>query len=73
MALWAQLKEDYASKVKLNVCALRDEISAVQLGDCDNMQDDASKIKVYMNNFNLSADSDISTGEGGTMPHSEHT
>ena len=59
---------DYKSKVKLNVWALRDEMSAVRLGDCENVQDYASKIQGYVNDFNLCADSDCSTGGGGTRP-----
>jgi len=70
MALWDQLKEDDKSKVKLNVWALRDEMSAVKLRDCDNVQEYASKIQGYVNDFNLYADS--STGSG-TMPNSEHS
>jgi hypothetical protein len=37
MALWNQLMEDYKSKVKLNVSALPDEMSAVKLGDGGNV------------------------------------
>jgi len=70
-ALWDQLREDYKSKVKLNVWALRDEMSAVKLSDCENVQEYSSKIQSYVNDFNLCADSDSSTG--GTMPKSEHT
>jgi len=70
-ALWDQLKEDYQSKVKLNVWALRDEMSAVRLSDCENIQGYASKIQSYVNNFNHLADTDSSTGSG-TMPKSEH-
>jgi len=69
-ALWDQLKEDYKSKVKLNVWALRDEMSAVKLRDCENVQEYASKIQGHVNDFNLCADS--STGSG-TMPKSEHS
>jgi len=36
--LWDQLKEDYKSKVKLNVWALSDEMSAVKLRDCEDVQ-----------------------------------
>ena len=43
-ALWDQLKEDYKSKVQLNVWALQDEMSAVKLRDCENVQEFASKI-----------------------------
>jgi len=71
-ALWDQLKEDYKLKVKLNVWALRDEMSAVILSDCENVQEYASKILSYLNGFNLCADLDSSTGSG-TMPKSEHT
>jgi hypothetical protein len=72
-ALWEQLKEDYKSKVKLNVSALRDEMSAVRLSDCENVQEYASKIQSYVNDFNLCADTDTSLSTGsGTMPRSEH-
>jgi len=69
-ALWDQLKEDYKSKVKLNVWALRDEMSAVKLSNCENVQEYVSKIQGQVNDFNLCADS--STGSG-TMPKSEHS
>jgi len=72
-ALWDQLKEDYKSKVKLNVWALRDEMSAVRLSDCENVQEYASKIQSYVNDFNLCADTDSSSTGSGTMPKSEHT
>jgi len=71
-ALLDQLQEDYKSKVKLNVWALRDEMSALRLSDCENVQEYASKIPSYVNDFNLCADTDSSTGSG-TMPKSEHT
>jgi hypothetical protein len=67
-ALWDQLKEDYKSKVKLNVWALHDEMSAVKLSDCKNVQEYASKIQGYVNDFNLSVESSTST-----MPKSEHS
>jgi len=67
-ALWDQLKEDYKSKVKLKVWALRDEMSAVKLRDCENVQEYASKIQGYVNDFNLCAESST-----GTMPKSEHS
>jgi len=67
-ALWDQLKEDYKSKVKLNVCALHDEMSAVKLSNCENVHEYASKIQGYVNDFNLCAESST-----GTMPHSEHS
>jgi len=35
--LWHQLEENYKSKVKLNVSALRDEMSALRSGDCENV------------------------------------
>jgi len=54
-ALWDQLKEDFKSKVKLIEWALQDEMSSVRLGDCENVQNYASKIQGYMNNFNLCA------------------
>jgi len=72
-ALWDQLKEDYKSKMKLNVCALWDEMSAGWLSDCEKEQEYASKIHGYVNDFNLCADSDSSTGSGGTMAKSKHT
>jgi hypothetical protein len=72
-ALWDQLKEDYKSKVKLNVWAFRDEKSAVRLSDCESVQEDASKIQSYVNDFNLSADTDTRSSTGsGTMPKREH-
>jgi len=67
-ALWDQLKEDYKSKVKLNVWALRHEMSALKLSDCENVQEYASKIQGYVNDFNLCAESST-----GTMPKSEHS
>jgi len=69
-ALWDQLTEDYKSKVKLNVWALREEMSAVKLSNCENVQEYASKIQGHVNDFNHCADS--STGSG-TMPKSEHS
>jgi len=71
-ALWDQLKE-YKSKVKLNVWAMQFEMSAGRLGDCEHVQKYALKIQGYVNDFNLCANSDSSTGGGGTMPKSEHT
>ena len=68
-ALWDQLKEEYKSKVKLSVWALRDEMSAVRLSDCENVQEYTSKIQSYVNDFNLCTDTDSSTGSG-TMPKS---
>ena len=67
-ALRDQLKEDNKSKVKLNVWVLQDEISAVKLRHCQNVQEYASKIQGYVNNFNLCAESST-----GTMPNSEHS
>ena len=69
-ALWDQLKEDYKSKVKVNDWALRDEMSAVKLRDCENVQEYASKIQGHVNDFNLCADS--STGSS-MMPKSKHS
>jgi len=43
-------------------------MSAVKLRDCENVQEYASKIQGYVNDFNLSAES-----ETGTMPKSEHS
>jgi hypothetical protein len=45
-------------------------MSAVKLRDCENVQEYASKIQGYVNDFNLCADS--STGSG-TMPKSVHS
>jgi hypothetical protein len=42
-------------------------MSAVELSNCENVQEYASKIEGYVNHFNLCADS--STGNG-TMPTS---
>jgi len=67
-ALWDQLKEDYKSKVKLNVWALRDEMSAVKLSNSENVQEYASMIQGYANDFNLCVESST-----GTMPKSEHS
>jgi hypothetical protein len=67
--LWDQLKEDYKSKVKLNVWALQDKMSAVKLRHCENVQVYVSKIQGYVNDCNLCANR--STGSG-TMPKSEH-
>jgi hypothetical protein len=65
---WAELKEHHKSKVKLNVWALCDEISAVKLRDCENVQEYASKIQGYVNDFNLCAEN-----SNGTMPMGEHS
>jgi hypothetical protein len=54
--------------MKLNVWALGAEMSAVKLRDCENVQEYASKIKGYVNDFNLCAESST-----GTMPKSEHS
>ena len=59
--------------MKLNVWALGHVMSAVRLGDCENVQDYAWKIQGYVNDFNLCADSDRPTGGGGMKPKSEHT
>ena len=72
-ALWDQLEEDYKSKVMLNVWALRDEMSAVRLSDCENAQEYTSKIQSYVNDLNLGADTDSSSTGSGTMPKSEHS
>jgi hypothetical protein len=66
-ALWDQLKEDYKSKVKLNVRALGDAISEVKLNNCENVHKYTSKIQSYVNDFNLCAESSTNT-----MPKSEH-
>jgi hypothetical protein len=65
-----QLKEDYKSKVKLNVCALQDKMAVVELRHCENVEEYASKIQGYVNDFNLFADS---WADSGTMPKSEHS
>jgi len=67
-ALWDQLKEDKKSKVMLNVWALRDEMSEVKLSNCENVQEYASKIQGYVNDFTVCAESST-----GTMPKSEHS
>jgi len=54
--------------VKLNKWALRDEMAAVKLRDCEDLQEYASKPLGYVNNFNLCAESST-----GTMPKSEHS
>jgi len=43
-------------------------MSAVKLRDCENVQEYASKIQGYVNDFNLCAESST-----GTMPKSEHS
>jgi len=68
--LWEPLMEPYKSKVKLNVISLRDEISAMKLSDCENVQEYVSMIKGYVNDFNLWADSSTHCD---TMLKSEHT
>jgi len=68
--MWDLLKENYKSKVKKNVSALSDEMSAVKLRDCENVQEYTSKMQRYVNDVNLCANS--STGSG-TMPKSKHT
>jgi hypothetical protein len=68
--LWDQLKEDYKSKVKANVWALGDEMSAVKLRDCENAPKNSSTIKGYVNDFTLCADSSTCSG---TMPKCEHS
>jgi hypothetical protein len=68
--LWEPLMEPYKSKVKLNVISLRDEISAMKLSDCENVQEYVSMIKGYVNDFNLWADSSTRCD---TMLKSEHT
>jgi hypothetical protein len=72
--LWDQLKEDYKSKVKLNVWALRDQMSVGRLSDCENVQEYTSKMRCDVNDFNLCGDTDSSSCTGsGTMPKNEHT
>jgi hypothetical protein len=72
MELWDQLKKDYTSKLKLNVWALRNEMSAVKLRNCENIQQYTSKIQRNVNDFNCWANTDSSTCSV-TMPKSEHT
>jgi len=67
-ALCDQLKEHYKSKVKLNVWALRNAMRAVRFSDCESVQEYASKIQGYGNDFNLCTESST-----GTIPKSEHT
>jgi len=43
-------------------------MSAVKLKDCENVQEYASKIQGYVNDFKLCAESST-----GTMPKSEHS
>jgi hypothetical protein len=69
-ALCDQLKEDYKSKMKLNVSALRDDMSAAKFSNCENVQEYASKTQGHVNDFDLCANS--STGNG-TMPKNEHS
>jgi hypothetical protein len=71
-ALRDQLKKDFKAKGNLNVWALRDEMSAVKLSNCENVQEYTSKIQSYANGFNLCADTNSSTGRG-TMPQSKHS
>jgi hypothetical protein len=59
-AMWDPLKEDYKSKVKLNIWAVRDEMSVVRLSDCENVQEYALKIQSNVNDFNLCANTDTS-------------
>jgi hypothetical protein len=72
MALWHQRKENYKSQMKLTLCALRDKMSAVQLSNCKNVQKYTAKIQSYVNDFNLCAGTDSSTGSR-MKPKSEHT
>jgi hypothetical protein len=58
--------------VKLNICALRDEMSALRLSDCEDVQEYASKIQSNVNDFNPCADTDSSSTCSGTMPKREH-
>jgi len=48
--------------------ALRDDMSAVRLSDCENIQEYAPKIQWYVYDFNLCGESST-----GTMPNSEHS
>jgi hypothetical protein len=60
--------EDHKAKVKLNVWAMRDEMSVVKLSNCDNVQEYSSKIQGYVNDTNLCAQTST-----GTMPKSQHS
>ena len=71
-ALWDPLNKDYKSKVKLNVCALRNKMSAVKLSNGEIVQEYTLMIRSSVNEFNLCANTDSSTGTG-TMPKSNHT
>jgi len=73
LALCIQLKEDYELQVKLSVWVLQDAISAIRLGDCENVQEVGVEILWYRNDFNLCVDSDSLTGQGGTMRKSTHS
>jgi len=68
-----QLKEDYESKVTLNVWDLRDEKSAVRLSHCENVQEYSSKILSYGNDFTLCANPDSSSTGSGTILKSKLT
>jgi hypothetical protein len=52
-ALLDQLQKDIKLKVKLNVWALRNVMSAEMLSNCENVQEYTSKIQGYVNDFNL--------------------
>jgi hypothetical protein len=69
-ALRDQVKEDYKLKGMLNVWALRDMMSAVNLRVCQNVQEYASKSQTYVNDVNLSTDTNSSSTGRGTMSKS---
>lgn len=69
-AWWDQLKEDYKSKVMLSVWPLRNDMSAVTLRDCENLQEYALNIQSYVNDFNHWANNST---HGGTFPKREHS
>jgi hypothetical protein len=71
-ALCDRLKEDYKSKVKFNMWALHDEMSAVKLSNCKNVQEYTLRIQSYVNDYNLCANTNSLTGSS-TMPKCEHT
>jgi hypothetical protein len=67
-ALWDLLEEDYKWKAKLSVWALQDEMSAANLRYCETVQEYASMIQGYENNFNPSVEYSTSM-----MPNSEES
>jgi len=66
--VWSYQLQELESMVKLNVWALADEMSAVKLRDCKNVQEYALNIQAYVNDLNIFAESSISM-----RPKSEHS